>query len=458
MNYDKAEERILEKARLLEHKSISDVADVQLMTSEVAEGKTGKGSFGQFLEEAYFGIPNNNRPEPDFWPIPVELKAAPLKLSEKTNSLVPKERIVLGIINYNELVTESFETSHFKLKNETILIVWYLYDKLLENKDIKIDLADFWRCIQEDGTQIREDWNKIFEKVKSGHAEEISEGDTLFLGACTKGATTETSYRSQPYSSVKAKQRAFCFKISYVNHIYETLKARQQNRFNQTRFLANGSNLSIEETVTTLFAPYIGITSAKLGKMLNIESSAKSRFALYARAILGYSEKNKSFYEFDAANIQIKTIRLEKNGKPKEDMSFKNIKFKEIISQEWEDSDLYQELVSKFIFVVFRKTQDEKDYYIEKVKFWNMPESDLDTVQEVWEKTKLRSLLKEFYNLPKKSENPIIHVRTKGKDSSDLTETADGSLITKRCFFLNNTYIASILRAENRQKEWKLSE
>lgn len=444
MDYTKAEEAILRKARLLENKSIGEVSDIQILPDAVAEGKSGKGSFGQFLEEAYFGIPNNNRDEPDFWPIPVELKAAPLKVSEKSHSFTPKERIVLGIINYHDLVKESFETSHFKFKNETILIVWYLYDKLRENKDVKVDLADFWRCIQEDGAQIQEDWKIIYEKVKSGHAEDISEGDTLFLGACTKGATTETSYRTQPNSPIKAKQRAFCFKVPYVNHIYATLKARQLNRIEQERFIPKGSKLSLEDTVMQLFKPYIGMTSVELERTLSIESSAKSRFALYARTILGYSEKNKSFYEFDAANIQIKTIRLEKNNKPKEDMSFKNIKFKEIVTQEWEDSDLYQELISKFIFVIFRRTADNKDYYLDKVKFWNMPESDLDRVQDVWEQTKMQAIRREFNNLPKKSEHPIIHVRTKGKDSSDLTETADGSWITKRCFFLNNTYIARL--------------
>jgi hypothetical protein len=112
-------------------------------------------------------------------------------------------------------------------------------------------------------------------------------------------------------------------------------------------------------------------------------------------------------------------------------------------NQEWEDSDLYQELISKFIFVVFKKTTDGLDYYLDKVKFWNMPESDLDIVQKVWETTKNQIIRKEYNKLPKKSENSIIHVRTKGKNNLDLTETADGSWITKRCFFLNNAYIAS---------------
>ena len=441
---EKAIQRILDKSRKLEGSSLRDQCDVTVLPEDTSDpGNHGKGHFGNDLETAFFGIMPNSFDRPDFWPVPLELKSAPLKYSDTRNQLVPKERIVLGIINYFDVVNESFETSHFLFKNNAILIVWYIYDKLVRSIDMKIDMTDIWRCIQEDGRQIEEDWNRIVDKVKAGHAEDISEGDTLYLGACTKGATAETSFRMQPCSSVPAKQRAFCFKISYVKHIYETMQGRKANRKEQDRFLPKDAPITLEQRVLGLFEPFIGLTSKQIEDVLGIESNAKSRFAVYTRTILGYSEKHKSFYEFDAANIQIKTIRVEKNGKPKEDMSFKNIKFKDIEYQEWEDSDLYQELISKFIFVIYRITPDSTDYYLDEVKFWNMPESDLDVAKKVWETMRNRVVRKEYDNLPRKSENPIIHVRTKGKDSKDLTETTSGELITKRCFFLNNTYIAS---------------
>ena len=435
--------RILDKARILEGSTLRNRCDVSVLAEDTSEHNRSKGHFGNDLETAFFGILPNNFDRPDFWPVPLELKSAPLKFSEAKKCYVPKERIVLEIINYFKVAKESFESSHFKFKNEAILIVWYIYDKLIKSIDMKVDLVDLWRCIQEDGRQIEEDWNLIVDKVKAGKAEEISEGDTLYLGACTKGATAETSLRSQPKSLVKAKQRAFCFKISYVNHIYETMMARKEHRADQQRFLSKDSTLSLEQTVLDLFRPYLGMSSRQIESALGLHSEGKARFAFYARTIVGYSGKNKSFYEFDAANIQIKTIRVERNGKPKEDMSFKNIKFKDVIEQEWEDSDLYQELISKFIFVIFRITPDGADYYLDDVKFWNMPEADLDVAKEVWEKMKNRVIRKEFDNLPRKSENPILHVRTKGKDSKDLTETPFGTYVTKRCFFLNNTYIAS---------------
>ena len=58
-------------------------------------------------------------------------------------------------------------------------------------------------------------------KIRAGKAEELSEGDTLYLGACTKGSTAASSYRSQPYSTGLAKQRAFSLKSKYLNFIID---------------------------------------------------------------------------------------------------------------------------------------------------------------------------------------------------------------------------------------------
>lgn len=445
--YSEAIKSILVRARALENSTIGK--QLTLATDiEEKRNSSDKGSFGQYLQSSYFQIPPNPKSEPDFWPIPVELKAAPLKKTS-TGALTPKERIVLGIIDYNTIIKETFADSHFLAKNATILIVWYLYSKNLSNKDTPIDLTDIWECVEEDGKQIQEDWELICQKVKDGHAEDISEGDTLFLGACTKGATAETSYREQPNSVIRAKQRAFCFKTSYTKHVYEVMKQRKTSRASETRFIPEGEKETIEQRVYKLFVPFCGKTTAEIEKTLSIHSEAKSRFAVYARLILGFSAKNKAFYEFDAANIQIKTIRVENNNKIREDMSFKNIQFKEIITQEWEDSDLYQELTSKFIFVIFHKTADEQDYYLKEVRFWNMPEPDLDIAKVAWETTRFMIRANKMDNLPKKKEFPIIHVRTKGRNSQDLMETPAGTMETKRCFFLNRHYIESIINSKN---------
>ena len=62
----------------------------------------------------------------------------------------------------------------------------------------------------------------INKKIASGKAHELSEGDTFYLGACTKGANA-LSVTKQPFSEIPAKQRAYSFKQGYVNHIIASI-------------------------------------------------------------------------------------------------------------------------------------------------------------------------------------------------------------------------------------------
>lgn len=404
------------------------------------ESGTGKGSFGQYLEKAYFGIRTNNDSRPDFWPIPLELKASPLKRL-KNGRLAAKERIVLNIINYSDMAREVFENSHFKFKNENILLVWYIHDRELENADKMIDLVGVWRCLEEDYAQIKQDWETIKAKIASGHAEDISEGDTYLLGACTKGATAASSLVRQPFSSVYVKQRALCFKHGYANHIYDVMRSRRNKGVSEIRFMADRKEQNLEQAVLALFEPYIGKNIGEIESLLDYHTNGKARFANLARRIIGFSSRNKSFYEFDVANIQVKTIRVERNGRNKESMSFRNINYCEIVNQTWEDSDLYEELTSKFIMVIFRRNSEDTDYVLDKVKFWNMPQKDIDVCEDVWEKTRYLVMYNEYQSFPKESENPVIHVRPKGKDRNDLMRTPQGGMEKKKCFFLNKRYI-----------------
>ena len=52
-------------------------------------------------------------------------------------------------------------------------------------------------------------------------------------------------------------------------------------------------------------------------------------------------------------------------------------------------------------------------------------------------------------DLPKRAESPVAHVRPHGKDASDKLPLSDGRMMTKQCFWLNNTYIAEQIKEEN---------
>lgn len=405
----------------------------------------GKGGFGQFLEETYFEKKNDSLSQPDFPDASLELKTAPLRKTNK-NVVRAKERIVLGIINFQSIIEETFETSHFLYKNASILLVFYFHDALKAYYDLEIPLVDIWECLKEDGKQIQADWELIVGKVRAGLAHEISEGDTFFLGACTKGATKLKSQVKQPCSGIVAQARAFCFKVSYVNHIYSVLVDRQQKRKKKTEYLhlLDTKPLSLEQQIQFRFAPYLGKPVDRICKEIGLsyDPSDKGFYARVARTILGIRKKNQKIYEFDAAGIQIKTIRIEPNRKSKEEMSFPAINYCEIVDQEWEDSDLYQILTSKFFFVIYKHDNYNEPYRLDRIKIWNMPESDLEIAHIGWEDTKQKIIVGDYENFIKIRDKSIIHVRPHGRDSfKDLILTPQGTMHKKLSFWLNKEYI-----------------
>lgn len=172
----------------------------------------GKGSLGQMVEELYFLMENNSRPEADFAEAGMELKCTPLKKGNKEQLLI-KERLVCNMINYMEVVNEDFEHSHFYLKCQLMLLLFYLHVQGADKLDLEFLISILWRFPAKDLEIIRNDYETIINKIKAGKAHELSEGDTLYLGACRKGQKDD-ALRDQPFSQEKAVGRAFSLKLA----------------------------------------------------------------------------------------------------------------------------------------------------------------------------------------------------------------------------------------------------
>ena len=89
------------------------------------EPKKGKGGLGQMVENIYFLLETNSNPSADFSETGMELKCTPLKKSKQDDYLI-KERLVCNMINYCEVVKDDFEHSHFYLKCQLMLLLFYL--------------------------------------------------------------------------------------------------------------------------------------------------------------------------------------------------------------------------------------------------------------------------------------------------------------------------------------------
>jgi len=200
--------------------------------------------------------------------------------------------------------------------------------------------------------------------------------------------------------------------MQYVNHIYQVLLDRKQNRAVLYVHILNSPETELEQIVQNKFSPYLVMNVLRICTLLKIlfKPKVKNLYAMITKRILG-ADETQQIYEFEAADIQIKTIRIEPNGKCKESMSFKQIRYEEIVDQEWEDSDFYFELTSKFFFIIFKHDHPDEPYVLERVIFWNMPEKDLEVVKRVWLDAQHKISTGDYKHFTRSSDKQIAHVR-----------------------------------------------
>jgi DNA mismatch repair protein MutH len=409
---------------------------VDLKPAVSKEVRKGKGSLGEKVEKFYFGYEPNSSPEPDFPDAGVELKTAPLKKIKK--GLWAKERVSLNSINYMKEYKETFETSSFWKKNQLLLMMFFLHEADVSDINFIFKYIFLWNYPEKDLLIIRNDWDKIVSKIKSGNAHEISEGDTLYLGACTKSSKSRNI--EQPFNnSVKARKRAFSLKQSYVNSIiaqytksvdYEPAVTSEELK-----------NKSFEALITEKFEEFYGKSLEEIAQLLGVEvGKSKNKTAILCRRILGI--KGRKIEEFEKADIQMKTVTLNKAGTPTQDMAFYQINFIDILSEDWENSYWHETLTKKFLFVVFE--QFENQDYLKKVLFWTMPHQDLLRAERFWRDTRNKIADNNFESFLKLADGLDSFVRTKGTAGA-MAKTANGSLQKKLGYWLSKTYIKNVI-------------
>lgn len=432
-------------------------------------GYKGKGNFGQLLEKFYFLYEPNSDAEPDFPIAKIELKTSPLKIL-RTKEYRSKERLVLNIINYTNIINQDFYESTFWKKNSALLVIFYLHQLNTDVLDYMIKIVGEWDFPAIDLEIIKKDWQKIKGKVADGKAHELSEGDTFYLGACTKGGKGG-NLRDQPKNNTfKAKQRAFSLKQGYVNHIIASLADSKVESYG--KLISNqeeAKTTSIEKIVKDKFVQLIGKSDSELVDYLGIHINPQDKgyHSKISKEIINAvfnvpSGKSVEEYieEFKKADITVRTVRLDENGMPEEDVSFPTFKYEELVSETWDESEFKSSLEHKFLFVFFQIQKDKLE--LKEVKFWNMPYKDLVEVETVWQNAKdivsSGRIVASTYinksgklirktNFPNKKSSHIAHVRPHAQKASDTypLPTPDyftnATEYTKHCFWLNNKYV-----------------
>lgn len=432
--------------------------------------RRGKGGIGQMVENLYFLLETNNNPEADFSSAGMELKCTPLKLA-KNNEYLIKERLVCNMINYCDVIKEDFEHSHFYLKCQLMLLMFYLHKKGHDNLDLEFIFSVLWKLPEKDLLIIRQDYKTIIEKIKRGEAHLLSEGDTMYLGACRKGQKGDT-LMAQPYSGEGAPRRAFSLKMAYMRTVLHYVlnskeKAVSNFEISQEQLVTEKEleTLSFDEILLKRFERFIGKSYQNIAteKEIDISNNPKNKYAMIANAVAASdkcSNINRS-EEFVKAGLTMKTIRIQHNGCIREAMSFENIDYLEVAECEnWYDSRLYELFSSRFMFVVFREqNKGQGDYTLDDVFFWTMPQNDLNLAEEYWEHIKENILNNHIAegHWWKSSDKKKFHVRPKAQKSTDMTPTPGGGFAKKFCYWFNNDYVRNIVDEREKRNGHKES-
>ena len=442
-------------------------------------GNSHKSGVGDAFE-AWFGKSKDSDREPDMREAGVELKATPIK-QNKNGTLSAKERLVLNIINYEEVVHETFEESHFLHKNGTIELGFYRWESGVPKDDFIItDVALYEMSKNEvDFAIIKKDWEIIDSYIKKGQAHDLSERLTTYLSPCTKGASAK-SVRRQPYSDIMAKQRAYSLKNGYMTYLYNTyVLGNEQSEAIVTNPLQI-LNRSLEDIILDRFTQYMGKAQGELMDVfgVNKKSAPNSRNPEIVKGMLGLKSDPGQAQEIQKANIKLKTIVVNKGAtQNKEEFKLLDYKIAEVSKETWDESELKELLEdTKFLFIVFEKDGDDEIF--KGVKFWEMPHEDIENkVRYVWEDTvnKLNSGVEITYN-PKKrttnflnsSEENILFSKVsaskasyqKGNPNSDrlpvpakwinrpeeVEEEFQDYYITKQAWWLNKKYMYNVIK------------
>lgn len=431
-----------------------------------------KGQYGNYIEKYFYGYKPNSDSGADFEKIGVELKVTPFKVN-KNGSISAKERLVLTILNYKEENLEDFYATHLWEKCSKILLLFY--NGLIPNQtlaDYIIEKIFLYEWFEEDMAVILEDYKRITQKIKDGRAHELSESDGNYLSTCTKGAGGGKDFRDQPFSDEPAKQRAWELKSSYMTYLINN-KIFNQSEQESVVTTARGEKKSFTQIISDKILAYKGMAEAELYQKFNVNPKAKGKNSSLIKTILGLTGDLEKTQEFQKANMNLRVIRVDKNGLPKEDSPFKTYNFQELVDiEEWEESHPYLEIYNKrFLFVVFKEVAP-KEFVLDNIKFWGFPDRQLDEVQRVWQET--RQILKDGVqltqdgnristNFPQSKVNQVLFTKIHAQNTlyelkpgefvgkgklSDTDVLPDGRHITKHSFWMPKKFLKEVLEGK----------
>ena len=459
---------VLEKAELTDAERVKFNKDLN------------KGQRGQLIEKGFFGYELNSDSDPDFKEAGVELKVSGW-IKDANGQAKAKERIKLTNINFNKPHPDDLFDSHVWHKCNTLLIMYYYYDRAKksadEKKDYRIDYVGLFSPMDYEASDlaiIKDDYRKIITKIKNGQGELLSERETTYLGACTSGSDSNDTIPQTLYGDGEpTMRRAFSWKVGYNTLILNRIIGKQKSEFE--RIITDADALdkySFEEYIERRVGAYIGKSDRELCDLFGVPYT-KNKAMWYTLSLRMLGVKSSNAEEFVNANIVIKTVNLQKSGAMKDPQPTRDFKFGDIILENWEDSDLKEYLTeTKFFYIFFQRTANNESILLGST-LWFMPDEDIDKVKPLWEGARQAiedgitienryredgSIYQRLNSFPAHTSNDIMliknhasktfyryadgHIEGDGRES-DADTLPDGRMMPRQSFYMHTKYVMS---------------
>ncbi|MEK6985188.1 MAG: MutH/Sau3AI family endonuclease [Candidatus Thermoplasmatota archaeon] len=435
------------------------------------KGKTGVGT----LVELYLGKKADNLQAPDFAKFNTELKTLPMKaIGRGKSEWTVKEPTSITMIDYRVVEVEDWSRAYVRHKFENIL--WVPYEHNYQDKrKSRFRSAFLWQPPAEDEPVLRGDYDTVRGLVVQQRAHELSESISQVLAARRKGAKGSTSLQRL---GPAAKSRAWAFKTAYTRPILAKHVLAQP----QTSIIAEAKPTGAAPAIRTLadvmpyvehvLAAYRGKSLADLARSRGAKvSGGKAGPAAFVRHLMGIKGRGQ-IVEFEKLGIRIQTVWAHPDTKyPWEAVSFPAMNLGEFGEEEWAEAEL-QDLVDRILFIPLYSTKREAgpDRVLGKPFFWSPSPDEWAGIQREWKRYQAAvNAGKARYRpvkgpdgkprrtakgrpvrenaLPKMTDTRFVHMRPHGQDSRDVDVDPKGNKVTKQCFWLNKSYLQSILES-----------
>jgi DNA mismatch repair protein MutH len=407
-------------------------------------GATGRAEAGHAIE-AFFGIPPNPSPLPDFPGAGIELKSVPLR--RRGGVLAVKERTVISLIDYMLLIEETWATASVRKKLRILFVFFEHLDDAPKEFFPIIETLLWEPDVRTDGL-LRADWERVFAKVRQGRAHELSESDGAIMGPCTKAATG-ASLRRQPFGDRPAKPRAWALKPSFTLSLYRSITAHRPTESLIENLRVRASEF--EQRLLDRFARIEGRIVDEVADELSVpRSTSKSYASAVARKIFGARGFRTRIFEFEEMGLTPRITRVAEDLMPYESTSFRAFRYHALLEETWEDSDLLSQ-VEYMLFIpvrgASRKTPQGACTFGRPV-FWRPSANQLELIRREWEIFRLEIEQGMADRLTPASQTVAIHVRPHGRDSRDTDDAPRIGPVVKKSFWLNRSFVRDILRGE----------